>query len=63
MHKKSIRSQLHIVQYQRIEGIGTNLLRFNPESLSGLGMTANDVKVVADDLDREMAEQMSLLQI
>lgn len=46
-----------------MSSIGTNLLRFNPESLSGLGMTANDVKVLADDLDREMAEQMSLLQI
>lgn len=43
--------------------VGMNLLRFNPESLRGLGLTASDVKVLADDLDREMAEQMSLFQI
>ncbi len=46
-----------------LSSIGMNLLRFNPQSVTGLGLTATDLKVLATDLDEELAAQSGLFQI
>ncbi|MGQ9606034.1 MAG: HDOD domain-containing protein [Thermogutta sp.] len=43
--------------------VGVNLLRFNPQSVTGLGLTATDLKVLATDLDEELSAQSGLFQI
>ncbi|WP_460184750.1 HDOD domain-containing protein [Thermopirellula anaerolimosa] len=43
--------------------VGMNLLRFNPQSVAALGLTATDLKVLAADLDDELSAQSGLFQI
>lgn len=46
-----------------MSSVGMNLLRFHPQTVTALGLTATDLKVLAADLDDEMSAQSGLFQI
>ena len=46
-----------------IPSVGMKLVRFSAEAVSGLALTREDIAVLAEDLDRELAQNASLFQM
>jgi HD-like signal output (HDOD) protein len=52
-----------ICTLKRISSVGVNLVKFSQPALAGLSLTKEDISGLAEDLDRELAQNVSLFQL